>query len=394
MSSILLHRIRRAGFTLIELLVAMAIVALILTALVATLQGTVKAHDDIEIEMAAVRDGPRILDMIENDLKSIHLYNMKDRNVLLGKSDHPGGLRGDRIDFVCQRDSTRRLVDPLAKDDGSAPGVASSVNEVGYRLRPSGFSQDFLELWRREDLYVDDLPFEGGVYEKIHDRIAAFQITYLSALGDKADEFDDWDMTQKKELPAAIRVHLELQASPELVGGFVENKAEERKIYSYDRVIAFAADTKLALGVRPYLPTKIVGRGAGAGGNGPGGGSGALGPNGGAGPLSGAGPGGLPGAGPNNGANEGKRDENMRQKGGNTLIDMKDRFEGKQQFNAFDSKNMGSPFLIHGGGGGLSSGDQQKLEDFMNDYRNRFGQGSISFGGGGSSGFGLPGGKH
>ena len=31
---------RRAGFTLIELLVAMAIVALILTALVATLQGT------------------------------------------------------------------------------------------------------------------------------------------------------------------------------------------------------------------------------------------------------------------------------------------------------------------------------------------------------------------
>lgn len=391
MNSIVLNRIRRAGFTLIELLVAMAIVALILTALVATLQGTVKAHDDIEIEMAAVRDGPRILDMIEGDLKSIHLYNMKDRNVLLGKSDHPGGLRGDRIDFICQRDSTRRLLDPIAKDDGTSPGVASSVNEVGYRLRPSSFSQDFLELWRREDLYVDDLPFEGGVYEKIHDRIAAFQVTYLSALGDKADEFDDWDMTQKKDLPAAIRIHLELQASPELVGGFVENKAEERKIYSYDRVIAFADDTKLALGVRPYLPTKIVGRGAGAGGGANGQNGGLLGQNGG-GPAGSAG-GGLPGAGPNGGPNEGKRDENMREHGGgNTLIDMKDRLQQKQQFNMFDSKNMGSPFIIHGGGGGnLSSGDQQKIEDFMNQYRNQFGQG-VQFGGGGGS-FGL-GGKH
>jgi type II secretion system protein J len=228
MSSILVNRVRRAGFTLLELLVAMAIVALILTALVATLQGTVKAHDDIEIEMAAVRDGPRILDMVESDLKSIHLYNMKDRNVLLGKADHPGGLRGDRIDFVSQKDSVRHLVDPVAKSDSGGAGVASHVNEVGYRLRPSSFSQDFLELWRREDLYVDDLPFEGGVYEKIHDRIAAFQITYLSALGDKAEEFDEWDMTQKKELPAAIKIHLELQASPELVGGFV--RSEERRV--------------------------------------------------------------------------------------------------------------------------------------------------------------------
>jgi type II secretion system protein J len=384
MSSILLHRIRRAGFTLIELLVAMAIVALILTALVATLQGTLKAHDDIEIEMAAVRDGPRILDMVESDLKSIHLYNMKDRSVLLGKSDHPGGLRGDRIDFVCQRDSVRRLADPVAKDDGSPAGVSSSVNEVGYRLRPSSFSQDFLELWRREDLYVDDLPFEGGVYEKIHDRVAAFQITYLSALGDKADEFDDWDMTQKKELPAAIRVHLELQASPELVGGFVENKAEERKIYSYDRVIAFAEDTKLALGVRPYLPTKIVGRGAGAGGGNQNGAGGLLGANGGAGPLGSAG---QPGADPNGGG-EGRREENMREHGGgNTLIDMKDKLQQKHQFNVFDSKNGGiGPLINNHNGGNLSAGDQKKLEDFMNDYRNQFGQGSFTFGGfGGAS---------
>ena len=150
------HAARRGGFTLIELLVAMAIVALILTALVATLQGTLKAHDDIAIEMAAVRDGPRILDMFERDVRSMHLFNIKDGNVLLGKSDHPGGLRGDRIDFVWKRDSSRRLADPSIKNDLGA-GIASRVNEVGYRLRPSSFSTDFLELWRREP-YVTTSP--------------------------------------------------------------------------------------------------------------------------------------------------------------------------------------------------------------------------------------------
>lgn len=377
--------LRRAGFTLIELLVAMAIVALILTALVGTLQGTVKAHDDIEIEMAAVRDGPRILDMIERDLRSIHLFNLKDGNVLAGKSEHPSGLRGDRIDFVCEKDSARRLPDPSVKDD-SGPGVASHVNEVGYRLRPSSFSQDFLELWRREDVFVDDQPFEGGVYEKVHDRITAFQITYIASLNDKSDELDDWDMTEKKKLPAAIHVHLELQATPELVGGFIENKQDERKKYFYDRLIAFTDDDQIALNVRPYLPTKITGRGAGGGGAGTLNGdmTGQLNAG-----LNGAGPGsplaGMgPGAGQNGQNGDGKDKSDLKDH--KTLSGMEDELRNRQHFNPFDPNAAGnSPFIIGGGGGNLSPSDQQKIEQFMDDYRNRYGQGG-SFGGGSSGG--------
>ena len=375
---------RRGGFTLIELLVAMAIVALILTALVATLQGTLKAHDDIAIEMAAVRDGPRILDMFERDVRSMHLFNIKDGNVLLGKSDHPGGLRGDRIDFVCQRDSSRRLADPSIKNDLGA-GIASRVNEVGYRLRPSAFSTDFLELWRREDVYVDDQPFEGGTFEKIHDRVAAFQVTYLSELGDKAEEFDDWDMTDKKKLPAAIKLHLELQASPELVGGFVENKAEERKIYAYDRLISFRDSDQLALNVRPYLPTKITsrsgGNGAGAGqggvlGGSMAGGTGAAGADGLMGGAGGKQPGGAPGA----GAGAPNLDGPSTPK--NPLG--QDRFSGN---NPFDPRN-GKNFTV-GNGGNLSGADQKTIEDFLDSYRSKFGQDSLlgsGFGSGGGGG--------
>ena len=361
---------RRDGFTLIELLVAMAIVALILTALVATLQKTLKTHNDIAIEMAAVRDGPHILDMFERDVRSMHLFNIKDGNVLLGKSDHPGGLRGDRIDFVCQKDSSRRLADPSLKNDLGA-GIASRVNEVGYRLRPSGFSTDFLELWRREDVYVDDQPFEGGTYEKIHDRVAAFEVTYLSELGDKAEESEDWDMTQKKQIPAAIKLHLELQASPELVGGFVENKAEERKIYSYDRLISFRDADQLALNVRPYLPTKITARSGGSGGGaGPGGvlggdmTGGVAGPGGMTNGVGGMAPGGAPGAGagaPNlDGPNQPKNPLGQ------------DRFNSN---NPFDPRN-GKNFTV-GSGGNLSGADQKTIEDFLDSYRNKFGQDSL-----------------
>jgi type II secretion system protein J len=385
------HAARRAGFTLIELLVAMAIVALILTALVATLQGTLKAHDDIAIEMAAVRDGPRILDMFERDVRSMHLFNIKDGNVLLGKSDHPGGLRGDRIDFVCQEDSSRRLADPSVKNDVGA-GVASHVNEVGYRLRPSSFSTDFLELWRREDIFVDDQPFDGGTYEKIHDRVAAFQITYLSELGDKAEESDDWDMTQKKQLPAAIRLHIELQASPELVGGFIENKAEERKIYAYDRLIAFRDSDQLGLNVRPYLPTKITTRsGAGAGGGAGGvlggdmtGGAGA----GGAAGAAGGGAGGLPGGGGKIGSGAGAPMLDGPTMPKNPLGG--DRFSN----NPFDPKGGGNTKFSVGSGGNLSGADQQKIEDFLNSYRNQFGQNSLLGSGFGNSGGGGGGGRH
>ncbi len=380
------NSMRRAGFTLIELLVAMAIVALVLTALVATLQGTLKAHDDIAIEMAAVRDGPRILDMFERDVRSMHLYNIKDGNVLLGKSDHPGGLRGDRIDFISEKDSSRRLADPSIKND-TGVGVASHVNEVGYRLRTSAFSNDFLELWRREDVYVDDQPFDGGTFEKIHDRVAAFQITYLSELGDKADESDDWDMTEKKQLPAAIRIHLELQASPELVGGFVENKADERKIYAYDRLIAFRDVDQLGLNIRPYLPTKITTRQSGTGG---GAGPGQGGAAGGAG-VAGAGTPGASGA-PGAGAIPGGKGHIGAGAGAPNLAGANmpknplggDRFSSN---NPFDPKNGGS-FTV-GGGGNLSGADQQKIEDFLNNYRSKFGQNSLlgsGFGNGGGAG--------
>ncbi len=364
-----MRRTDRTGFTLVELMVAIAIMALVMTALLGTIQGTVQARDEAEIEIASVRDGPRILDMIERDLRSLHVYNLKDGAVLKGERRSPGGLRGDRIDWVCTNDSARRLGDGAEEVESDAD-VASDLNEVGYWLRTSSLSPDFLELWRREDLYVDEEPFDGGNFEKIHDRVTRFEVTWLDHLGDKAEESSDWDMTEKKRLPGAVRIDLELQASPELVGGFVEYEAEEQKIYRYTRVVAFADDQSLALSVRPYLPVTITSRND-----------------------SGAGGGGGKGKGDTKagmGDSSADTKEEMRRGGGNSLMDM---MEGggmpgdKSQFDIDLSARDGLDISI-GGDGQLSASDEARLDEYLNDYRNRFQTGA----GGGKGGSGGNGG--
>jgi type II secretion system protein J len=366
-----MRRTIQAGFTLVELLVTLAIMALVMTALLATLQGTVRAHDQSAIDIASVRDGPRILDMIERDLRSIQLYNIREHAVLKGTSERPGGLQGDRIDFLCGNDSSRRV--PDSASDGKGPvDVASDLNEVGYRLRSSTLSDDFLELWRREDLFVDEEPFEGGTYEKIHDRVTRFEIVYLDHLGEKSEEKTEWDMSEQKRLPGAIQINLELQASPELVGGFVELADDEQKLYRYTRVIGFPQEMSLAMSVRPYLPTKITGRndngGANTPGAGPGGNQGNVLPGGG-GVTDGA-QGGLGGM-PNGG-------------GGKTAIDIINGGGGGGRRQADMHIDLNQPGLDIGPStdGKLSEQDQKKIEDFLNDYRNRYnGKGGSSGGG-------------
>lgn len=356
---------RRAAFTLIELLVTIAIVALIMTALLGALHGTVLAHDEAAIEMASVRDGPRILDMIERDLHALHLFNVRDGAVLRGQSERPGGLRGDRVDFVCCNDSARRLADP-APGENEFADVASDLNEVGYRLRSSALSGDFIELWRREDLFVDDDPFEGGTYERIHERVRHFQLTYLDHLGDKSEETDEWDMGEKARLPGAIRIDLELQAAPELVGGFVETEEDAARIYRYTRVVAFPSEWNESLTVRPYLPIQIIGRGDDVGADG--GGRGGKGPE---------GSGGLGGGGMNPAGGSGSLSE-MMENGGAT--------RSRSEFTVFGDGSTPTIDINPGSDGSLSESDQAKVEQYMNEYRDRFG-------GSGTGGFNNDGGS-
>src|SRR5215831_9925602 len=90
----------------------------------------------------------------------------------------------------------------------------SPITEIGYHVRINPDNQDFLELWRRQDFFVDNLPFEGGSYERVYSQIRKFHIGYYEKLDEDKEELRDWDVTDKGKLPVAIVITLELEVEP------------------------------------------------------------------------------------------------------------------------------------------------------------------------------------
>lgn len=342
------------GFTLVEVLVTLAIMSLVMLALQYSLQSTMLTHDNVAIEIASVREGPKILDMIERDLRGLHCYNMKQTSILRGKEESHLGARGDRIDFITEVNSATRIKDPESPESARRM-VATDINEVGYRLRPNPQMDDFLELYRREDLFVDDEPFEGGRYELVHNRVVRFQVSYVDQLGEEGEEEDEWDLEDRQVLPAAIKIYMELQSSPDLVGGFADSQVLAQRVHTYTRVIPLLPEYGDTLRIRPVIPTEIVAGEVGGGGGGATGGEG-----------DGAGPGTGPGGpgGPVPGMLSPDRpkfevgnlpDPGVRGGRGNIGIN-------------FGGDTSGADL-------GLNPSEQEILELFLNEYRDRYGSG-------------------
>ena len=97
----------------------------------------------------------------------------------------------------------------------------ASISEVGYAFRARDDGRDGLELWRREDPYVDDDPTNGGKYSLIYDRVRECTITYYprptqakaGGQGGDPNGEPDWDSRLKKRVPYAIIVELSFFAN-------------------------------------------------------------------------------------------------------------------------------------------------------------------------------------
>src|SRR5262249_28743844 len=151
-----MNRPRRiAAFTLIEVLIALAIMSLVMIALYTTLNVTLKARDQIEIQGRVARLGPQILDLIESDLRRAWLTDIDGDKVFLGESRTIDGEPADSLSFLTNVDSsvTHRVGDRE---------VSSDVCETGYRLRRNPDLPDVLELWRRQSFHVDEEPLKDG----------------------------------------------------------------------------------------------------------------------------------------------------------------------------------------------------------------------------------------
>ncbi|MFT4515848.1 MAG: prepilin-type N-terminal cleavage/methylation domain-containing protein, partial [Planctomycetota bacterium] len=268
-----------SGFTLIEVLLAISITATVMMTVGTTFHIMLNARDVVDDLAESSEAGPRILNLIERDLRGLWTYNIKNNKVFKGTVADVNGRDADRIDFLTTTDSVG-----MVTDLESVPHK-TTICEVGYWFKPNPRFRDVFELWRREDPMVDNELNTQGSFQLVHDRIKNFKIRYFDSLGYEAEELLEWDSSTEDRLPKRLKIEftIERRRSSRNVVSDIEvedfegaEKTYVRHFVFDDRLNDILAANNARIPVLPPPPDASTGEegeggGAGAaGGGGPG----------------------------------------------------------------------------------------------------------------------------
>jgi prepilin-type N-terminal cleavage/methylation domain-containing protein len=207
---------RESGFTLLELSIAIALLGVVMGLMYQAISGTITGRNIIYDELQKPKVANAILGQIFKDFRYIYWGGFTGNAGFRGKAMDRGGMDADRVAFV----TARRTRTVGSEDDGSRRGEdrESPLTEVGYACRMNERYPQWLELYRREDYFVDSKPTEGGFYTLVYDKIRSFRLRYFPKPEehygkDNESGLEDWDSAQKKGIPYAILLTIEYDVS-------------------------------------------------------------------------------------------------------------------------------------------------------------------------------------
>ncbi|MCK6446986.1 MAG: type II secretion system protein GspJ [Planctomycetes bacterium] len=247
-------RSRRGGFTLVEVLVVLLIMAGMMLAMLQILNAARTSRDTVHNIQETQLAGPAILDLVERDLRAIYFYGRPKDEILRVKNRVVYGLDADSLDFVA---ATQSLTPVLITQQDRY--VRADYNEVGYVLRPSPTDDNFLELYRRESLGVDEEPFDEGQYTFLHDRVKHFDVKLFDEDGPDAEPLETWCAVKGDEntgLPKRIEIELTLELEPRIMREQLAIAPVDKRTMTYKRSIRFPDYMLEAVNaeVRPKIP--------------------------------------------------------------------------------------------------------------------------------------------
>jgi prepilin-type N-terminal cleavage/methylation domain-containing protein len=197
----------QSGFTLLEITVAATVLAVVVAFVYALLGNTVKGTAMVREGLESPKVQNAILGQIFRDFRYVWWPDFVGNAGFVGASRSVSGKEGDKVDFVSARPTRlARLEEAGDKDPGTSP-----LTEVGYAVRPNEEHGEWVELWRREDFFVDDNPTEGGIYTLVYDKIRKFDLHYYPNPEEFAEQkgLDEWDSRMRRAVPYAIIVEIE-----------------------------------------------------------------------------------------------------------------------------------------------------------------------------------------
>ena len=209
-----MRRTRSRGFTLIEIMVTVFLVALILSGVYQMLANAVRNRENIKDGLEGPKLETAVLDEIIRDLRFVYYRagQLPADAGFWGRDRKVGGRDGDRIDFLsCRRSRLAEF------EDTNQSVVSAPLIEVGYACRESERYPGLIELWRREDYFVDDDPTDGGRYDLVYDKLWVFNLQYYPPGEDRTEKdaaLEEWDAKVQHKLPYAIVVTMEYYVTP------------------------------------------------------------------------------------------------------------------------------------------------------------------------------------
>ncbi|MEM1448187.1 MAG: prepilin-type N-terminal cleavage/methylation domain-containing protein [Planctomycetota bacterium] len=227
----------RQGFTLVEVLLVVLIMGMMFVSISQLMEAARRTRDTIHNYQEMQLAGPAVLEMITRDLRGIFTTGRARASWIEVYDRTVNGQDADRIDFVTTTDS---LVMHMIDTETS---IRADINEVGYVLRPNPDNDEFLEIYRREDLGVDEEPLRGGEYTFLSDQVKALNIEVFSEDGPDADPLDEWGPRAGDEeligLPAWIRISLTVELKPRIDRESIDFSGGDRRTVTYMRVVRF-----------------------------------------------------------------------------------------------------------------------------------------------------------
>ncbi|MDH4248191.1 MAG: type II secretion system GspH family protein [Deltaproteobacteria bacterium] len=201
---------RPAGFTLLELIIALSLLGIVLTLIYGSLAQLSTGAVGLREGLNERQELRLLLKMISDDLRAMRWLTY----YVARHPDAPAGLRAtlhkegngefSELSMHCSQSARFFRALPREKDPG--------LHEVGWKVRPG--AEGLLELFRREDFYLDEDMLSGGVEVPVAENIQTFKVEFLP-ISDAPTTFEEWrsqwnsmDQPRGKRLPLAMRLKL------------------------------------------------------------------------------------------------------------------------------------------------------------------------------------------
>jgi type II secretion system protein J len=216
---------RRSGFTLLEMILAIAVTAIVTSALFTTMSGTFKTRRQAEDHLAGREAARSVIQLVRSDLQCVPPAGGRISGVFIGEDlSGPGNDPADALTYITANSKYKSVQD------------LADLRQVELRLLKTSGEEDYYVLGRMVTGNLLATITPEPELQVLARRVVSLDIQYF----DGNDWLDQWDSSERENaLPAAVQ--LVLVTAPELSQEIEDDEEREATYITTTQMIRLPA---------------------------------------------------------------------------------------------------------------------------------------------------------